>query len=306
MKLFALRRFFPLLCFAVLSSHTWANDGEKKEWGYQRDGQSQTKFEEALQLLNNTQGVSLSPHSASDVVLSSFILAKDGNGFRSVSMENTLNAETQDLFWFVDTRTNTYRTFRMTWNIEADARRLHPFIQQHLPAGTSYSMTRTEQSIAEAYSMKLDQIADAAERTANYGYPVCWGGGRARIAAYDPVRIKLVETDAYADWSYDGTGAYIVNGGGYCWANPRTRLNTTWFVETCNGNLTATPYVARSRTYNLSYNDDFLDDNQRTWVLQKTQVHQNFGNAGWRAIHTDWGEASYFIWGWILLGYAFC
>ncbi len=266
------RLFTATLYFAVLFSPTWATGEGKKNWGYERDSQSRARYERALRLLDQASPVSLSPDSNSDVVLSSFVLAKDESGLRSISMQNPLNAQTHDLFWFVDTRAGTYRTFRMTWDINADASRLHPFIQQQLPSGTTYSLTRMKQAIAQVYSMKLEQTADLAERNARF-YPVCWGGGHARIVAYDPLVIELVETDAWAAWRYDGTGAYYSNGGGYCWANPEVQFQgitlSHWYVDTCLGDLQASSYSSRSRTHNKSYNDDFGDDDERTWFSKK-------------------------------------
>ena len=298
------------LCFFVLFIPTWATgQGGKKDWGYERDSQSKARLDEALQRLSLVQPISLSPDSRSDTILNTFTLTKDGDGLRAITMGDALNVQTPDIFWFIDTETNTYRTFRMTWDIDADASRLHPFIQQQLPSGTTYSLTRMKQAVAQVYSIKLDQEAEAGERAASY-YPVCWGGGQARIVAYDPLFIELVETDAWAVWRYDGTGAYYSAGGGYCWANPEAQfLGITlshWFVDTCTGELSSSSYSSRSRTENLSYNDDFGDDDERTWVLQKALVYHNSGVAGWQTLHTDWGELSGLIFGWNLIGYATC
>lgn len=303
------RLVLPLFCFTLLVSNVSAQDGSH-EWGYERDSGSQDRFDQAIRLLEQATTVSLEPDSGTDSVLNSVTLSRHGDDFRALNMTGSLNAASQDFFWFVDTSAGTYRTFSMTWNIDADASRLHQFLSQKLPSSSSISLARMKQGVAAAYSMKLDQEADFTDRTATYSYPVCWGGGRARIAAYDPLILKLVETDAWADWAYDGTGAYISRGGGYCWANPavtfRGRVLSHWFVDTCKGDLHATPYVSRSRTYNKSYNDDFLDPDERTWVLQKTSVYHNFGNASWTAVHTDWGEGSILIFGWLLIGYASC
>ena len=79
-----------------------------------------------------------------------------------------------------------------------------------------------------------------------------------------------------------------------------------WFVDTCRGELSSSSYSSRSRTQNLSYNDDFGDDDERTWVRQKASVYHNSGVAGWQTLHVDWGEFSGLIFGWNLIGYATC
>ena len=103
------RLFTATLCFFVLFIPTWATgQGGKKDWGYERDSQSKARLDEALQRLSLVQPISLSPDSRSDTILNTFTLTKDGDGLRAITMGDALNVQTPDIFWFIDTETNTY------------------------------------------------------------------------------------------------------------------------------------------------------------------------------------------------------
>ena len=108
----------------------------------------------------------------------------------------------------------------------------------------------------------------------------CSGGGEASIGTFDIVFIKLTETYTWADWWHDGYGYYTVNSGGKCWENPKTIANTKWYVESCYGDLDADYDSAYAVTNNLSYNYNFLDDDQYTWVNQQASVYHFNGSAG--------------------------
>ena len=254
----------------------------------------------------------LTADSQTDEVLLTATLATDRNLYSTISMEGSLDADSQDFFWIVDTTTLTYRIVNLTGNTDGDANRIHQVVQEKLAAEVPFPVERVKQRLAEAQSLKQAGLADFFGRSAAvnaqrlWPYPTCYGGGQAAIGTFDLARIKLTDTYTWSDWWYDGSGSYTASAGGSCWANPATIAGTHWYVAACNGDLSSSLFNADAFTNNLSYNFAFLFDHKYTWVSQRARVYQINGFAFWSTSHIDWGEASLLIFGWTLLGYAGC
>ena len=297
-----------VLCLTLLAGNAWTQSGAH-EWGYERDSGSRARMDEAIRLTDQVTPVPLAPHSSTDFVLRSFALGTE-NGYRVVNIEGQNGGDIQDFFWMVDTRTNTYRTMNMTWDVNADAQRLHGAIAAELPQDGP-SLSRLQQEIAKVYSIKLGVTADLdemdeEERQNSASYPECLGRATTTIVTYDPPKYMLTYTTSWARWYYPGDGSYISVGGGECWANPNTPIGTSWFVDSCRGSSFVNSYRSRYTTWNRSYNYDFGDDDVATWVLQKAEVRHDNGWARWSTSHRDWGEFSWLIYGYELIGYANC
>ena len=251
----------------------------------------------------------LTNDSQSEEVLPTATLATDGNGYRSIRMKGSF-ATSQDFFWIIDTRTLTYRIFNLTENIDEDANRILQVIQENLQAeATAVPVERLRRRIEEAQSRKQSRMAEFSARSkaaASTSFPTCYGGGQAAIRTFDAVLIRLTETYTWADWEYPGDGTFQSHGGGRCWANPKTILRTSWYVEACDESHNATPYRSYTSTANLAYNNDFMFDSEFTWVNQGANVLHNNGSAAWDVWHRDWGEANFLIFGITLLGSASC
>jgi hypothetical protein len=263
----------------------------------------------------------------SDEVLTDAALGMDGQGHRVLKLGGALNEKSPDLFWFVDPRSGSYRTFRLTYT-EADMRRIQQFIREKVPGIPQAALDRVRAHLLDGQRKKQAQKA-AFERRAHafrqragldkpmlalasakpdeaMQYPVCYGGGQAAIGTFDPVFIQLTETSTWSDWWYNGYGDFSVIAGGSCWAVPESIFGTHWYVAACYGELNAGVSHSFAGTENISYNYDFLFDDQYTWVDDQADVFHTNGFASWATFHVDYGEASELIFGRTLVGYAHC
>lgn len=300
--------------FTFLVSNVWAQEERgRHEWGYLRGSESQELLDQAIELKDQMVALTLMPDSQTDEILPTVTLATDGNGHRAIRMEGSFDADSHDFFWFVDSSARTYRILNLTGSTDDDANRIHQVIQGNLTAEEPASVERLKQQLVEVQNRKQARKADFFERSAAaydhaaaQSYPTCYGGGEAAIGTFDLPTIQLTETYTWSDWWYDGSGSYDTSAGGNCWANPKTLFGTHWYVEACDGELITNSYSAWASTGNLSYNYDFLDDDQYTWVYEEADVYHSHGSPSWSTYHYDWGEASSLIFGFTLLGWAAC
>lgn len=316
-----MRAIAILLFLTLVASNAWTQNG-KREWGYEYDSGSATRRDEAIRIFNNASPVALTPEGSTDKVLQSFTMS-NVEGHRVIHVGDQFRSTDKDFFWFVDTRTNTYGTINISWDVNADAERIQNALRAKLPQQT-FSLDRFKQKVAEIHTLKLGIVADNQERSAGLNsssssvrpsdaghdddenYPNCWGNASATIVTYDPLVIMLTYTTSYAHWYYPGNGSYITTGGGECWANPDSDAGTSWFVDSCTGTDASDSFHSRYTTVNDSYNYDFGFDNVATWVSQKSEVRHDHGWARYVTSHKDWGEGHELIYGYVLIAYASC
>ncbi len=78
-------------------------------------------------------------------------------------MRGSLNENTKDFFWVVDSTTGRYRTIALT-GTPGDANRIHSLLGEKLPSGRQITLDKVRQNLAELESRKQARRADFYRR----------------------------------------------------------------------------------------------------------------------------------------------
>jgi len=168
-----------------------------------------------------------------------------------------------------------------------------------------------EKVFAPAQSLQDENSSSAAvqgngqaEIPAKIVRPGGWSG-RVRVQTRDPIFLVLTETSSKLEWTTytNGTVKWNRRTDSCSAANP-SALGTHWFTKSCQPGTVW--YTSSSRVCHEHrgsyYNYDFLVASKRTDASQYIMIcGRNDGFFDYRWTHTDSGEGSFLIFGWLIL-----
>lgn len=258
----------------------------------------------------------------SEVDLPDVTLITDKQGHQRLEMGGpVVSGEYVRMVFVVDQRDNTYRAFRLG-DSKDDAKRLARFYNKH---GIAVPVAALERSIEQK---RVDGLARIAKRKAEHegrgqldpeppeettsgpcaessdsstGYQtVCYGYGDAMVETWEPARLvtEAVEvvnrTQAFAGWNrYPNLQEMTTYGGGNCWANNFTFVNTQWFTTSCSSLYQRPAWDVFWRYKHGEYfNYDFGFDVHGV----KTIVDAAVGFDGGPAFNAIWDFQNYGLW----------
>lgn len=250
----------------------------------------------------------LAPDPATDVQLADAKLTFHSDLTRILTLTYHTKSVRKTGFLFfvgVDPMQRTYRVFRIQGDARADVR-----VRQYLE-GMRPRLEREGQwqryrdhGKRDSHVTTLSDIMgtwDGEEPPPNCKQcqNTCYGAGSSRAITWDPAYIQLTHSDIDINWAREDTPTgcrWTARGRGQCWAANPSELGTHWFVSSCQRSpVISAEMYARGETFGQFFNDDFGDDDERTWVNNRAIVEFT----GSAVVHVfqfaSWGEWSWFL-----------